>query len=1849
MGIFENFPGLSWIDDIGKEKILKEEEEEERMVSGQPEYKFKQGDIVKEIEEGRVYPVGARYEVISVFAKDGESNYTISRIGKKGPEYISNIDSIDANTFEKVGEGTSDIEDTMGRIEEYLVIIKPDMATTSEVAEDLEISRDFIENILPINYIRYRIEQIKKEGVDFYKFKGEGEPIPHSELPKTVNTEEMVSIAYEAGLKEKTKGCPETEGLKKSEKHIDHNYYCEDCETHFTVEKDAGLSYGAIGMISCPVCKERKNLHRIQKYSIVKDKYREGRYLLVDEDEYIRWHGTKQECIDKLEYIQKHIQNILQGSSNNPTETEGVPKKQPYRTTYDLFLKGEKMLNFDTKEDAEEWLEKARKEGRADVVGVSVEIKPRKSRMFQMGDMWRDDFDYEGMIKTGTEADISWGTEKLRTLFNSYEDVNYHSPSSPLWETIQDLEKGNTGGAMANLANFREINKKIIDSHFEWYPTTGIPKTKGFFEDLREAEEDILEEAIERRKEEEQMALAATIPEREGKMCSVCERPKVYKLRSTQLGYGVVDSVCYYCGVYFKNGEEIFHLGEVLPRFRATRGTPKTKDLEKRIKYLSKETGKLRSATLIREMEIIIDMLTPEEIETMDAEGYFRPEISEETAIKKAKELLRKRGIKTPKEDIKVWKTEGMNDEDTEGLRGEKTKEQMIRLLKQKGFPILFIRGEADGYYGIKVVSETEIIGYEYADDYAGKEIHDLSLVDLAHLLETGLTPKDKDYKDANEMFLEQEIEEYEELIEKYKSEAEEKEEAGDTDGAERAWEVVGELEKKKEDIKVRKTEGMNDEDNDEDDDEEETEGLCEKKVDFAPELSYSDEIIQEMIKKKEKIKEVYGIDFDTATEEEIRKFVVKIYPFTKDMGTSHEIAESIKSGKEIDTSVKPEGMPEEKICEWCSKKVEELKLSRPLSDDTGDTIGRRYKVCKGCFNDIETTAEKYGYGEYKKWEEAETEGLSGVDLPKPLVIMTEGLENQEMHRIPERSDYLVALEEKKRLEEELKTEKSPYWIKDTQRRIGYYDDIIKKYEAEHPIGKPESDTEGFEKKVKVEHTKIETHCDYCGTIAVGRCIYCKKDVCERHGYYEKSEYEDRSRVVICAKHYNESKTIQSLFVHSEDFTTWYGRYVYSHGANKEVEDEIFKEKSSRYIVFMDGSESDGSSAYVCDTKEEIEDLEEELDPDFQWIMGIVKDGKKVKIKYEKTIGCPETEGAPKEGIVCVSVPKEVDDAFKKCEQDSIEEGKKKHINTKCDVCGKSLGIDELYFSMKGKKREYYCEKHKSPKSGREIWGGFSGKRLLEVLGEEPSDQQQEPTFTLKPCRKIETKGLSEDKLHWICAVLTNDETSTDDELVELFMKEGYMSTEEARFYVSQRNRALSDPLHFELEEMEKPDVCPKCGSNDITIEGIATGVPTSEYHCNKCGHSWSDDATKWEKGETEGLGKPICPKCEEELICPSCDRDVINEIAQEIGAERAMAEHEAHGLPKAEGLRRLTRERVVFPKSSFQDPEFERIFSQIYNNSTLTEHDAYREAWKEMERLEKRTEGHDPYIERDEKIREATKDAPITSPINYIFDYTTEIAEDIAEFEGGIMGNDFKVAENAIMKAKDDLDTLERYFYLLPEPKTKGLEEYDRNLQKLKSEIDWIISETKRVDELIEKGEEQPIDFRDTVVEALITIKLIVNDMLKEAGVKPETVGLKNETVGYELERIFNRSLTLVEDEAYQLKKDPEELVLRDMLVDAEPIAQDIGTTPDNVKKWIEEMRKKIYGTKGLEKNPCPETRGQTEEKTTGCVETKGMSVHSKKIGALSKEEAEAYIEDLEGKTEKLKKRISKKRKKHD
>ena len=60
-------------------------------------------------------------------------------------------------------------------------------------------------------------------------------------------------------------------------------------------------------------------------------------------------------------------------------------------------------------------------------------------KKYKLGDQWSKDFDYEGMVKMGTKSKVKDGLKKLEKLFDSFEDVNYHTVAKPLWDAVESL------------------------------------------------------------------------------------------------------------------------------------------------------------------------------------------------------------------------------------------------------------------------------------------------------------------------------------------------------------------------------------------------------------------------------------------------------------------------------------------------------------------------------------------------------------------------------------------------------------------------------------------------------------------------------------------------------------------------------------------------------------------------------------------------------------------------------------------------------------------------------------------------------------------------------------------------------------------------------------------------------------------------------------------------------------------------------------------------------------------------------------------------------------------------------------------------------------------------------------------------------------------------------------------------------------------------------------------------------------------------------------------------------------------------------------------------------------------
>ena len=74
--------------------------------------------------------------------------------------------------------------------------------------------------------------------------------------------------------------------------------------------------------------------------------------------------------------------------------------------------------------------------------GVRESIKSfegfvNEERKFKIGDKYSSDFDYDGMLAACMKATTQWSIKKLESLYNSLEDVNYHTINRELFNTIK--------------------------------------------------------------------------------------------------------------------------------------------------------------------------------------------------------------------------------------------------------------------------------------------------------------------------------------------------------------------------------------------------------------------------------------------------------------------------------------------------------------------------------------------------------------------------------------------------------------------------------------------------------------------------------------------------------------------------------------------------------------------------------------------------------------------------------------------------------------------------------------------------------------------------------------------------------------------------------------------------------------------------------------------------------------------------------------------------------------------------------------------------------------------------------------------------------------------------------------------------------------------------------------------------------------------------------------------------------------------------------------------------------------------------------------------------------------------
>ena len=86
---------------------------------------------------------------------------------------------------------------------------------------------------------------------------------------------------------------------------------------------------------------------------------------------------------------------------------------------------------------------------------------------FEPGNMWSNDFDYNGMLRYSVNMEIPEDPnallsmiDTLKALSDSYEDVNYHSENADLGNAIEYIEDARGIEDLERAQNFLEMHKK---------------------------------------------------------------------------------------------------------------------------------------------------------------------------------------------------------------------------------------------------------------------------------------------------------------------------------------------------------------------------------------------------------------------------------------------------------------------------------------------------------------------------------------------------------------------------------------------------------------------------------------------------------------------------------------------------------------------------------------------------------------------------------------------------------------------------------------------------------------------------------------------------------------------------------------------------------------------------------------------------------------------------------------------------------------------------------------------------------------------------------------------------------------------------------------------------------------------------------------------------------------------------------------------------------------------------------------------------------------------------------------------------------------------------------------------
>lgn len=115
-------------------------------------------------------------------------------------------------------------------------------------------------------------------------------------------------------------------------------------------------------------------------------------------------------------------------------------------------------------EEVEEAMDDATMDAIKNYKPGSMDERPHE---YKAGDMFTTDFDYEGMLKAGLKIRINTPIDTMQSIYDSFEDVNYHRENAHLGDVIDAVKDGDKGRALDHLKMFRREIKNTMSDIFE--------------------------------------------------------------------------------------------------------------------------------------------------------------------------------------------------------------------------------------------------------------------------------------------------------------------------------------------------------------------------------------------------------------------------------------------------------------------------------------------------------------------------------------------------------------------------------------------------------------------------------------------------------------------------------------------------------------------------------------------------------------------------------------------------------------------------------------------------------------------------------------------------------------------------------------------------------------------------------------------------------------------------------------------------------------------------------------------------------------------------------------------------------------------------------------------------------------------------------------------------------------------------------------------------------------------------------------------------------------------------------------------------------------------------------------